>query len=31
MEKKNLLFVKNNCDMSNKLCSMVGDNYRISV
>lgn len=29
MEKKNLLFVKNNCDMSNKLCSMVGDNYRI--
>lgn len=28
MEKKNLLFVKNNCELSNKLCSMVGDKFR---
>jgi len=29
MEKKNLLFVKNDCELSKKLLDMVGDTYRI--
>ena len=29
MERKNLLFVKNNCDLSNKLSVMVDSNYKI--
>jgi len=29
MERKNLLFVKQNCQLSNKLKSMVDDNYKI--
>ncbi len=29
MEKKNLLFIKNNCELSNKLYSMLKDSYRV--
>jgi hypothetical protein len=29
MERKNLLFIKNNCDLSNKLSVMVDNNYKI--
>lgn len=29
MERKNLLFIKNNCDLSNKLLSMLGDTYKV--
>ena len=29
MERKNLLFIKNNCDLSNKLLSMLGDSYKV--
>lgn len=29
MEKKNILFIKNNCELSEKLCSMVKDTFRI--
>jgi hypothetical protein len=29
MERKNLLFIKNECSLSNKLSAMVGENYKI--
>ena len=28
MERKNLLFIKNNCSLSDKLSAMVGENYK---
>jgi hypothetical protein len=29
MERKNLLFIKNNCDLSSKLISQVGETYKL--
>lgn len=29
MERKNLLFIKNNCELSKKILNLVGDTYRI--
>jgi len=29
MERKNLLFIKNNCDLSKKLLSILGDTYKV--
>jgi len=29
MERKNLLFIKDNCDLSNKLLSLIGETFRV--